>query len=375
MSGALVAAFGCAFALGGTTVAYPLIALDAGYSAAMVGILTSVSAVSQLLARFALPWLLGRVPDRVLMRGGNLVLACSGILLFFSTGLGVFIAAQLLQGASRAVFWTSTQSHAIGAPGGSVVARLAKISFAGKVGAMAGPLVTGVLAGIALPLGLWGVIGGGLIAAAGSLLMVRHVAAPREAPAERRQVWRRGDFAPGYAMNLTAGGWRGILDSYVPVILSSAGMGAITIGWLVTVAEMTPLAASGGLARFPNVSLRPLIRVASSSVLVGTAILPLVASTPALAALVLGVAGFGGGLAATISPAIATEAARDSERGTVLAVLGGYRALARMAAPSGIAGIGVLVGIPLALVTVTAVLVVPALGLAHRYRPVEATGP
>jgi cyanate permease len=110
---ALGVAFAFALSLGIGIVTIPLLALDADYDAAAIGFLVAAAAASQLATRLALPWLLGRFADRSLIAAAaGLMVAAFGILLV-STALPAFLLAQVAQGASRAIFWTSSQTHAI----------------------------------------------------------------------------------------------------------------------------------------------------------------------------------------------------------------------------------------------------------------------
>lgn len=137
-----VLAFG--LSLSASAVVYPLLALDTGISAPVVGLLTATSAASQLTSRFALPWLLERVPDRALIVSACICLTMSGTTLLVSTTLAGFVIAQLLQGIARALFWTSSQTHAVRSSG-LPIRRLAQVQGAGHVGALAGPALAGTL--------------------------------------------------------------------------------------------------------------------------------------------------------------------------------------------------------------------------------------
>src|SRR6478736_2097173 len=109
----LVVAFGFSVGLGVATVAIPLLALGAGYDEAAVGFLVATSAVAQLGTRLGLPWLLAWLPDRTLIALASVLMLVGFSLLLGSTAPPVFVVAQLAQGAARAIFWTSSQTHAV----------------------------------------------------------------------------------------------------------------------------------------------------------------------------------------------------------------------------------------------------------------------
>ena len=72
-----------------------------------------------------------------------------------STAVAVFVTAQLLQGTARAIFWTSSQTHAVRG-GGRPVDRLVDLNVAGNAGTLVGPALAGTLAAFGLPFALVG---------------------------------------------------------------------------------------------------------------------------------------------------------------------------------------------------------------------------
>jgi cyanate permease len=130
---ALGVAFGFALSLGIATVTIPLLALGAGYEPAAIGFLVATAAASQLVTRLTLPWLLGRYADRGLIALSATLMVGAFSLLLVSTALPAFLVAQISQGAARAVFWTSSQTHAIRS-GGPAVRRLVDLNLAGNAG-------------------------------------------------------------------------------------------------------------------------------------------------------------------------------------------------------------------------------------------------
>ena len=163
----LVVVFGFSVALGVGTVAIPLLALSTGYDAAAVGFLAAAAAASQLATRLALPRLLGRFADRLLIAGSSLMMVTAFGILLSSTVIGVFLAAQVLQGAARAIFWTSSQTHAIRGHD-RTVQRLVDLNMVGSAGTLVGPALGGSLAAIGLPFALTAAMVGAATAAAWS---------------------------------------------------------------------------------------------------------------------------------------------------------------------------------------------------------------
>ncbi len=127
-----------ALALGIASVALPLLALRAGYSAAEVGALTATSAISQLATRLVLGAVMRRWPDWTLIAGAALLLGVGNGIAALSASLVPFVIAQLLQGVSRACFWTGSQTHVVRGPSRAASA-LAAVNLSSSVGLLAGP--------------------------------------------------------------------------------------------------------------------------------------------------------------------------------------------------------------------------------------------
>ncbi len=356
-----VIAFG--LSLGSSSVVYPLLALNSGISAPMVGLLTAMSGASQLTSRFALPWLLERIPDRVLIVTAAVSLTLSGASLLVSTTLAAFVVAQLLQGVARALFWTSSQTHVVRSPG-LAIRKLAQVQGAGHVGTLAGPAMAGWLLVQSASLAVGLVVVSALAGVISGCLLVRRPPYARRARGQKRTtLWRQRRVALGCWTSFSAGGWRGILDSFVPIVLATAGLSAAMVGWLMAIAEGAVVVVAILLARFGRERFSALVRVAALSVLVGAALLPLVAEQPVLAAAALAIAGAGGGLASSLGPAIVNAHVEAHDQGTAIALAGTYRAASRLATPAVLATAGGVMGIPTALAVAAVGVVAPMLAL------------
>jgi len=282
--------------------------------------------------------------------------------LLVTTSLGTFIAAQALNGLARALFWTSNQTHLVRGKG-IPIRRLAQSQMASHVGGLAGPTLAGVLLARSAPFALTVVTAMAAVAAVISMTLIRRPPYERPAAGGRRQLWRQRPVALGCWTSFSAGGWRGILDSFVPVVLATSGIGPAMVGYLMAVAEAATVAAAAWLARYGHERFAVPVRVAGSSVLLGSAVLPLVADRPVLAGIALAVAGAGGGLAGSLGPAIVNANVEHRQQGTAIALAGTYRAAARLATPTVIAAVAGLVGIPLTLGLAAASVVGPMLVL------------
>jgi MFS family permease len=368
---ALGVAFGFALSLGIAVVAVPLVALGAGYDPAAVGFLVATAALSQLSTRLALPWLLGRYADRSLIGLAALLMLGSFSLLLVSTALAAFLVAQVAQGAARAVFWTSSQTHAIRS-GGSQVRRLVDLNLAGNAGTLTGPALAGMLATFGLPVALLGAAVAAGLAAAGSPLMAPYEPYDRRRSAGAFRLIRRDGVEVACWANFVAGAWWSMLGSYVPVILVGAGLGSVLVGWLVTISEGAGAVMLLAIRRLSPGRIRPLVRgaaLAEMAALVGIAMAPhvLLAYVGLLIA-----GGASAGIVTTLAPALVTLAASEHEQGDALALSGTFRAIAGLSAPAAVGALLSIAALPFALAGVAVGVAAPGLVFGRRRK---ALGP
>jgi hypothetical protein len=356
----LAVAFGFALSLGIATVAIPLLALSSGYDAAAVGFLVAGAAASQLATRLALPWLLGRYPDRTMILVAVALMLGAFAMLSISTALPAFMAAQLAQGAARAIFWTASQTHAIRS-GGSPVHRLVDFNLAGNAGTISGPLLAGFLATSSVSLA----IAAAGIAAALALLLAPALATyppfDRRRSAGTAQLLQRAGVDVAVWSTFVAGTWWSMLGSFVPVLAVGAGLPPTDVGLLVSLSEGSG-AAMMLLLRWRSPSrIQPIVRAAP---LVQMAALSAIAIVPALlptyAALVM-IAGAAGGAVTVLAPALVTSASSKHEHGDAIALTGTSRAVALLGAPAAVGALLSVVALPVALVGVALVNAAPIL--------------
>jgi MFS family permease len=363
------ALFSCS--LGIASVALPLLALRAGYSAAEVGVLTAASAIAQMATRGVLGVVMRRVGDWVLVVGAAVTLALSCGLAALSPELVPFTLAQLLQGVARACFWTGSQTHVVRGDRRAAGA-LASINFVSSLGLLVGPVLAGVLvessAGTGLAVGA--VVAA--VAAAPALLLDR--LPPFSPPAERPpgRLWRRPGVDVGCWAGASAGAWRGLLSSFVPVALDAAGQSASTIGVLVSVANGAAMVGALVVGKVHGPWVRRAFLLGTLTAGGGTAVVALAAGQAWLAAVLLAVSGLGAGALQTVGPAIATEAVHPEERGEAIAAAGTFRAAALFGGPIVVSG--AVAVLPLA-VAMAAAGVLIAAGSAAGRRLVPATEP
>ncbi|HEY0453225.1 MFS transporter [Actinophytocola sp.] len=329
------ALFSCS--LGIASVALPLLALRSGYTAAEVGILTAVSAIAQLATRLVLGAVMRRVGDWVLVVGAGLTLGLSSGLVAISAAIVPFTIAQLLQGVSRACFWTGSQTHVVRGEGRAVGA-LAAINFVSSLGLLVGPVLAGVLIEGSARTAL--VVGGAVAAVAvvPALLLDRLPAFTPPADRPPGRIWRRPGVDVGCWAGVSAGAWRGLLSSFVPVALDAARQSAATIGVLVSVANGAAVVGAAVVGRVDGLWVRRSFLLGTVAAGGGTALVTLTAGSAWAAAALLALSGLGAGALQTVGPAIATEAVHPEERGEAIAAAGTFRAAALFGGPIAVSG-------------------------------------
>jgi MFS family permease len=347
-------------ALGMATVALPLLALDAGYSKSAVGLLTAASAVSQMGVRMALGLVMRRYPDWVLVFSAGGLLAISCALVAWSAAVIPFVACELFQGAARGCFWTGSQTHVVRGKGSSV-GRLAVVSLVASVGQLTGPVVAGLIASRSITPALVAAGGIALVCMLPPLALDRlpPFAPPEDRP--RGRIWRRPGVDAGCWASLTAGAWRGLVSSYIPVALERAAQPVPVIGVLVAVANGANIAGAAVVARVRG---RTLVRAVTASMLVagiGSGLVALLAGSVPLAAVLLAVSGLGAGALQTLGPALASDLVHPEERGDAIAATGTFRAAALFASPLAVAGLLAGISLTPAMLIAGLLITLPAL--------------
>lgn len=354
-------------ALGMATVALPLLALDAGYSKSAVGLLTAASAISQMGVRMALGSLMRRYPDWLLVFGAGGLLAISCALVAWSAAVVPFLACELFQGAARGCFWTGSQTHVVRGDGSSV-GRLAVVNLVASIGQLIGPVAAGIIASRSLTPAL---VAAAVIALVCMLPPLALDRLPPFAPSQDRPrgfIWRRPGVDAGCWASLTAGAWRGLISSYVPVALERAGQPVPVIGVLVSVANGANIAGAALVARARG---RTLVRAVTASMLaagIGSSLVALLAGSAPLAAVLLAASGLGAGALQTLGPALASDVVHPEERGDAIAATGTFRAAALFASPLAVAGLLSGIGLAPAMLIAGLLITLPALTTRRRRR-------
>ncbi|MPY99405.1 MAG: MFS transporter [Actinophytocola sp.] len=355
------AAFAFSFALSISAVAMPLLGLAAGYSAAAVGAIIAVSGVAQFVVRLCLGLVLRKVADRTLITVAGVALVVSNLVVVLSTALVPFLIAQVLQGAARAGFWTGTQTHVVRS-NPSAVNAIAGMNLAASFAMLVGPYLAGVLAERDINLALLAAAAVAAVAVGLTYLLDRLSPFHLTRGQIPKRIWRRSGVSGACWASMTTGAWRGLLGSYIPIVLEAAQQPPTMIGALVSIANVAVLIGSGLLAR-DWAARWSVVAMATLAAGVGTAATGFAAGSVTLAAAALATSGLGAGMLQTLGPAMATESVKPQEVGEAIVATGTFRAAAMFAGPLTVAGALAVLGVTvsLGLAAVGALISLPAL--------------
>lgn len=360
LSALTVVLFG--FALGTLSVVVPLLGVHAGYSYSEIGLLVAIAAVAQLVTRLFMGTLMRKIPDKSFLVGSGVMIAVSCTLLALPPVFMVFVISQLFQGSARAFFWTSSQTHAV-RTSTSAVSGLRDVNLAAGAGSLLGPATAGYLWEFSVQLPL------GVAAAAGFMALIPAVLLIELPPFATKppyragggiRLWRRPGVNTACWMNAAAGGWKGVLDSYVPVALTLAGQSAAATGLLLSIANANIIVGStlGGWVHDKGIRASLIMGVLGTGL--GLAAVGPFATLAAPVAVALAVSGIGAGILQTVGPAIAAEEVHPEERGDSLALTGTVRAAALFLSPMGMAGLVALIPVSTALLAAGLLITTPA---------------
>jgi MFS family permease len=351
--------------LGLASVALPLLALRAGYSGVEVGLLTAASAVSQMSARMVLGRVMRVLPDWTLVAAAGVSLALGNAAVVVSTAVVPFVLAQLLQGVARACFWTGSQTHVVRGPGSSVGA-LAVVNFVSAVGLLGGPVLAGLVSERSPQLAMALGAGIAVLATVPAFFLDRLPPFTPSADPPPGRLWRRPGVGAACWAGVTAGAWRGLLGSYVPVALDAARQPASTIGVLVSTANGASIAGAALVGRVRGAWVARSLVLGTLATGGAVAVVALAAGHALLAGAALAISGLGAGALQTVGPAVAADSVHPEERGEAVAVTGTFRAAALFGAPLGIAGLITAIPLSAAMALTGALIALPAFIARHR---------
>ena len=348
-----------AAALGLSSVALPLRALEAGYGATAIGILVALSALVQIVTRARLGAVMRRISSRTLLLVAPLILAVTFAVVLVVPTLVALGAAWVLLALGRACFWTVGQTHAVRRARNSLRS-IARLNFYGSLGALTGPVLGGVLAEWSVETALAAGAGLSLAAVAPAFALDRFPPFARSKGKGNGAMWRRPGVDAACRSGLTAGAWRGLMDGYVPVILAGARNSSTLIGVLVAVANASSVLGNVIIGKLRQRWTVPVYVISMLVTGLGLAVLGFVAGSVPFAAVALGLSGLGAGVLTTLGPNLAAVSVGEQEKGDAIATYGTARTSAMFLAPLAVAGGITVAPLSVALLVVASVLTLPA---------------
>jgi MFS family permease len=244
------------------------------------------------------------------------------------------------------------------------VGALAQINFVSGLGQIVGPLVAGLLVARSPQLALGVAAAISALGIGTALLLIRLAPfAARSKDHAAGRVWRRPGVDVACWSAASAGAWRGLLGSYVPVVLDQARQSSTTIGLLVSVANGAQVAGSAIAGRLHGRGLRRSLVLGVLASGLGIAVVGPLAGLTVLAGTALLISGVGAGALQTVGPAVATDSVHPEERGEAIASAGTFRAAALLVAPVGVAGMVTVLPLSVAILAAGLLITIPAVGV------------
>ncbi|GAB3747560.1 hypothetical protein GCM10027590_66260 [Nocardiopsis nanhaiensis] len=336
---AAVLATGFSVATATAGVAVPLLAAQDGLGAPLIGAFVALSGAAQILTRISMPWLLRTLSDRTLLATSVVFTCLSCGLLGFIQNTAAYVSALVLQGAARALFWTSSQTHAV-RMSSSPISGVASVGMSAGAGALVGAVLAGAVSDMHSPAAALSVAAGVAAVALVPASMLTRLPPYARRTARRRTspLWNRAGVRAACWSNVTAGAWRSMLDSFVPLLLVASNYSSFSIGVLVATGNLAVIVGTWAADRLNRWLGPALLPLAVTCTALGIGMLGIVAawSAPVIALLVL--SGAGTGIVQTTSPALASRRVEHEDQGSAIASTGTFRASALLAAPAAMGG-------------------------------------
>jgi MFS family permease len=311
--------------------------------------------------------------DRSLMVFSLAVMAISASVLILAPTLMGFVVAQVAQGVSRGIFHTAAQTHSVRIPG-IPSRRLAYVHTMGQLGRFVGPGLAGTIAIFSLDASLWAAVGlaiGGLVVGFSLDPMPLYVRAPAGV---RVPIWKRSGLGRGCWGGAIAGAWRGVGESFIPVVLSEAGLAASAIGWMMSGADGASFLTTASVAKWGGADIGRFVPLGAAGLATSLLLLPVVSALVPIAFLMI-LAGGSGGVAGVLGTTAANAVVEPSEQGAAIALVGTYRSTTRFASPALVSGALSIVALPVALAVVAVGILAPVAWFRPSTRQSSATGP
>ena len=368
-------------------VLVPLYVIDLGFELAALGLVVSSAGVFLVLLRLAGGAVSDRFGERVVLGFSFVALVVCAAIFVVSSTLLPLIIGQLINGASRSVYWSAGQSYTSRSAEGHAGLTMGRLLSAESGGTILGSVLAGSLAQLAgfdvAFMAAAAANGAGIVAtvAMPPLPRVGQVRSIRStlAPAGRMMVQR--SLRLGHFTALMAAAYAALLGSLYLAFFKEAGYGDAVVGLLRSVGGIGVVVVA-----YPFGAI--LARLGAQRVAVAgfaitgavTALTALVGSSPAAAVLLVAVGGMAFGGIRALYPAIAVANSPERERALSLAVVGLYWAAGMLVVPYVFGLLGDGIGIQGAMyafgaIGIVAAVATPVVSSVWRTRPETAPRP
>ena len=348
------------FTLGVASLLLPVMAVDAGHNLVTVAALYGASSLIQVVLRPLLGVAVRYVSTKTLVQVGSAAQAVSLVVVLTSVSLVALAAAWALQGIARSAFWTGIDTHGARSALGASRALGHLHAWAG-IGQLLGPIIAGVVSerSVATTVVI-GVVVAMLCAATGAMLH-SHDCPARDALKAARRVWGSPGIGSSFSAGFSAGSWRGLMDSVIPVLLREAGQSFSAIGLAISLANGLSIPGSAIVTRLR--STRPLriafvLSTLGTGLAVATVAIPM--APPALVYAALSLGGLGSGVLQTLGPVLAAVAVDQSRTGEAIALQGMFRTFSLLSVPALASSLAAVLPVTAALAVVGATIAVTA---------------
>lgn len=236
--------------LGGILLLVPLYAFELGYSVAGVGLIVALQAALQVTLRIPVGWICQQFGEKRTLLVSFVALAATAALLVVSASLAAMVAAQLVMGLSRAVFFVSVQSYAARVSDDGGGRRLGTTQGLQAFGQMIGPVIAGWLVGAVHYVPVFAGAAGLILL---SLLLVLALPSLPTAAAgaglasilaEARAIATKPPVVAAGGLTFVAALLRSLIVSFFPVFFAAIGLSAQLIGALMSARGLVEIAVS-----------------------------------------------------------------------------------------------------------------------------------
>lgn len=353
MLGAVLAlTFSYNIALGAIVLIVPLYLHSQGVTPVVLGLAASLPPLVGLVLRLPGGMLSDRVGERAVLIGATVAMGLAAGALMLApgsgeTGTAMIIAALLLSGVSRAVYWPCAQSYASRAAHGNFARVSGLFTSAGHFGQiLATPLCGWLLATVGFGAGFGLIVAG---AGIGFVISLRLQKPPRPAAAGATGARRAANpGAPGASlldlarspMMLFAGLClagaavaTALAGSFYPVYLADLGMRADTIGWLSSCRALAAMLSSFAMGIMGARLAIPWAWLLGAGMAgLGIALTPVLASFAGLA-VAMALIGASGGILQVLGMDVAARGSQPRDRAKAMAFTGMFFSISLWAIP------------------------------------------